>query len=223
MILCFLGDTHGYHDKINFKGPIEMVFHTGDFVYEHRRYEDYVDFINWYGDLNIEYKVLIAGNHEIMLDDVKYGTGTMKEQLLDLMKQKNIHYLENSSVELNGLKIYGSPNTPNFYDWAFMKSRGLHLEENWSHIPDDTDILLTHGPPFGIGDNTKLGELTGCMDLLNRVMNLPDLKYHAFGHIHNGSGIYTAKQLGVQTRFVNGSVLDDNYVFKNQPKTFWLR
>ena len=222
MILCFLGDTHGQHEKVLFKGPIEMIFHTGDFVYDHTSIDDYINFIKWYGNLNIKHKILIAGNHETFLDSDLHGN-VYKDDLLNLMRENNIHYLENESITLEGLKIYGSPNTPKFYDWAFMKSRGLSLQENWNNIPLDTDILLTHGPPFGIGDKTEHGELTGCIDLLNKVMNLPDLKYHAFGHIHHSSGIYTANQLGTRTRFVNGSILNDSYIFKNQPKTFWLR
>ena len=121
------------------------------------------------------------------------------------MKQ-NCIYLEDESVELLGYTIYGAPwaaKDPAISAWAFLINRGSpELKEKWAAIPDKVDILLTHGPPLGHGDLSRLpgwavpgdpelsedgyAEIrTGCYDLLKRVEDVKPL-YHIFGHIHEG-------------------------------------
>jgi Icc-related predicted phosphoesterase len=115
-----------------------------------------------------------------------------------------------------GLKIYGSPITPRFYNWAFMADRGNDIAGWWAAIPDDTDILVTHGPPHGIGDLVR-GRHTGCLELLKRVHEVkPTL--HVFGHIHEGYGIYQSEEM--ETIFANAAHMDGDYSPVNPPLEF---
>lgn len=120
-------------------------------------------------------------------------------------------YLNDSSVEIEGIKIWGSPITPWFNDWAFNRDRGSEIKKHWDLIPDDIDILVTHGPPFGILDETVYGKRTGCEELLLRVYQVKP-KYHIFGHIHKDYGSFTKGEI----TFINASVLDDWYEMRNE-------
>ncbi len=210
MNLVFISDTHGKHKQTLREALTgDIIFHSGDFVGDHNSVMAYELFFKWYSELNFTHRILIAGNHDMHMEN------TFKKQYL--YDNYGITYLCNETVELEGIKIYGSPHTPHFYNWFFTKSRGRELEEIWKKIPEDTDILLTHGPPFGIGDNVR-NELTGCIDLLHRVLEL-NLKIHSFGHIHEGYGMYRAPQAGVFTKFLNSSILNGTYQATNRPHT----
>jgi Icc-related predicted phosphoesterase len=116
-------------------------------------------------------------------------------------------------AEIGGLKIYGAPWQPRFYDWAFNLNRGVELAEKWRLIPDDIDVLITHGPPHGILDEVpgKFGyENVGCEELRRRIEEISingKLKLHVFGHIHCGYG--RAERFGV--KFVNAAGCDETY------------
>ena len=118
----------------------------------------------------------------------------------------NAVYLQDSAVQIENLTIYGSPWQPWFFDWAFNLKRGPDLAEKWSQIPSNTDILLTHGPPYKIGDKTSRGEHVGCRELLKTVQKL-NLKYHCFGHIHEDPGKWEVNG----TVFINASTCNLNY------------
>ena len=75
-------------------------------------------------------------------------------------------------------------------------------------IPDDTAVLITHGPPFGIRDRNVTGEFTGCRDLLAAITRVRP-RLHVFGHIHEGAGTQVHSALG--TTFVNASMLGAGY------------
>jgi Icc-related predicted phosphoesterase len=116
---------------------------------------------------------------------------------------------------IDGLKIWGSPYTPQFGNWHFMKSRAK-IDRVWQSIPGDTDILVTHGPPKGIldiaEDRHHSIEFCGCSALKKQVLKMPNLKIMCFGHIHNNTDIINAgtMQLSISdTIFSNGSVLTD--------------
>lgn len=123
-----------------------------------------------------------------------------------------IIYLNYSSVAINGIKFCGSPITPWFNNWAFNRNRGKEIKKHCYLIPSDIDVLITHGPPFSILDQTVYGKRTGCAELLLRVYQVKP-KYHIFGHIHEDYGSFAK----AQTSFVNASVLDDWYELKNKP------
>jgi Icc-related predicted phosphoesterase len=163
-------------------------------------------FLNWYRELDIPNKVLICGNHDT---SIERGLITG-----DYIKSLGIRYLFNEDITIEGLKIWGSPITPTFGDWAFQKSRAK-IGRVWESIPDDTDIVLTHGPPKGILDITNrrdnLQEQCGCNALMKRVLDIKP-KAVLFGHLHNGPDIRNSgiKQLaGCSTIFSNGACCTD--------------
>jgi Icc-related predicted phosphoesterase len=119
----------------------------------------------------------------------------------------NAHYLQDQSVIIEGLKFYGSPWQPTFHNWAFNKDRGEKIKTEWDKIPSDTDVLITHGPPFGILDKTVDNEKVGCEELLLAVNRIKP-KIHIFGHIHENYG--EIKLNG--THFINPSSCDYNYI-----------
>jgi len=94
------------------------------------------------------------------------------------------------TVEIEGVRFWGSPWQPWFFDWAFNLERGEEIRAKWELIPDDTEVLITHGPPQGHGDMTSRGEGAGCADLLARIRQVKP-RYHLFGHIHEGYGTST--------------------------------
>jgi Icc-related predicted phosphoesterase len=126
--------------------------------------------------------------------------------------RQNVHYLHDEHVILGGIKFYGSPYQPEFFNWAFNLRRGPEIAAKWEIIPDDTEVLITHGPPSMIGDQvnrdgTLSVENVGCRDLSRRIAKLPKLGAHICGHIHEGHGLRVID--GVN--YINASVLDDRY------------
>ncbi|ETO19495.1 hypothetical protein RFI_17735 [Reticulomyxa filosa] len=137
------------------------------------------------------------------------------------MGEKKMYYNIYGST---GIKIYGSPWQPEFCDWAFNLRTRKELASKWAQIPLDTDILITHGPPFGHGDVVSDGwknNAVGCKDLLERVMAVKP-KFHVFGHIHEGYGVTTTKLLS-PTVFVNASTVTVSYRVENKPILFFIK
>jgi Icc-related predicted phosphoesterase len=162
------------------------------------------DFAHWWQALPHPHKVVIAGNHDWLFQ---------REPKLARSLFKGCMYLEDSGIEVLGLRIYGSPWQPWFLDWAFNLERGPEIRAKWDIIPKDMDILITHGPPWGIGDQTARGEKVGCRDLLDSIEKRIRPKWHIFGHIHEGYGVTQ----GRQTTFVNASSCNQSYEPVNAP------
>lgn len=201
-----VSDTHGQHWNLSIPKGDVFIF-CGDA--EINSPEALRDFNIWLGSIPCTEKIFIAGNHDIYLPSLSFTEIQMTFT--------NAIYLENSSCEINGIKFWGSPYSPIFNDWAWMLNSS-ELEKIWSTIPEDTDFLLTHTPPFGILAETPFSKFTlGCPTLLKRVEEIkPDI--HCFGHIHNGNGELIKKD----TRFINCSVLNDWYKLVNKPKVFYF-
>jgi Icc-related predicted phosphoesterase len=158
------------------------------------------------GSLSHTAKIVIAGNHDWCFERTPKAARA---------RMTNATYLEDEAVSFLGLKFYGSPWQPRFFDWAFNLDRGEPLRRKWRLIPEDTDVLITHGPPAGFGDTNIEGEATGCVDLTEAVQRIrPGL--HVFGHIHEGYGQSTDGE----TTFVNGSSCDISYRPVNPPIVF---
>lgn len=210
MKIWHIGDTHSYHHLLTIPDGIDIIIHSGDFSNYYDVYKnepEAKDFLNWYAALEIKHKILIAGNHDAL---AFHWNSKFKE----LCKELNIIYLENESVTIDGINIWGSPHTPQFGNWYFMKNRSK-LDKVWQTIPDDTDIVVVHGPPKGLLDlsydryNTL--EMCGCSALKKRLLKIQP-KLCLFGHIHNNSDIInagTTKLAEYDTIFSNGSVLTD--------------
>jgi len=142
------------------------------------------------------------------------------EKMVALLNHfSSITYLQDKSVYIAdlGVKVYGSPWQPEFFSWAFNLPRnGKELQEKWDAIPEDTDILITHGPPFGYLDIPGGQSIrTGCEILRDKVDKIKP-KIHIFGHIHGSAGYH----FNGHTHFINAAVLNERYVYTNLPQTF---
>lgn len=202
MKICFISDTHGLHKRLEVPAA-DILIHAGDFSGKGEEWQ-VKSFINWFTGLPHRYKIFIAGNHDFLAEE--------DPECFQALLNDQIIYLENSFVDVEGIRIWGSPITPWFYDWAFNRRRGKEIRKYWEAIPSNTDIVVTHGPPLGQGDLTVKGELVGCKDLLDIIETIQP-RYHVFGHIHEAYGINKIEQ----TTFVNASVLDEHYALVNPP------
>jgi len=119
-------------------------------------------------------------------------------------------YLQDSATTVDGLSIWGTPWQPTFYNWAFNLDEPV-LAAKWDLVPDGTDVLLLHGPPFGYGDPTPRGPV-GSESLLRRIEALQP-RLAVAGHIHSGYGVY---KIGATT-FVNAAHVDEGYQPANRP------
>lgn len=211
MKIYHLSDTHCHENLVNIpQEHIDMIIFSGDESNSRDPYRNENEarpFFTWFSNLTAKYKIFIAGNHS---SAIAKRLITPKE-----IEDMGIIYLENDWIEIEGLKIYGSPYSPTFGDWSFMKARHK-MQELWAHIPDDTDIIITHTPPKGCLDLTynRNGELErcGCKSLLNRVLQIKP-KLCLYGHIHSFEDILNAgtmKLANYDTIFSNGSVVTDN-------------
>lgn len=189
MRLVCISDTHGSHDDLVVPDG-DVLVHAGDFT-NLGTLPEVAHFTSWLRRQPHKDKLLIAGNHDFLFQDHR----SLACSLVD-----GITYLEDASVTINGVRFYGSPWTPRFYDWAFMKDRGDELAVVWDRVPDDVDVLITHGPPLGILDQNSRGLECGCYDLGARVSNIRP-RLHIFGHIHEGYGTATLNG----TTFINAS------------------
>ena len=209
MRLTFLSDTHNKHKSIPKESLLggDIIFHSGDL--SSRGYVHEVEnFLAWYSKLDYKYKVFIAGNHDFLFQD------DPKKCQEILSRYPDVIYLQDSFVEIEGLKIWGSPWQPEFYNWAFNLPRnGPELLEKWRMVPGDCDILLTHGPPFGILDVLSDGKRVGCEVLYEEVTKFINPKIHSFGHIHCGYGYKNIDG----TVYLNSSSLDEDYMYSNSP------
>ena len=206
MKIVAISDTHGMHDKVNVPDG-DLLIHAGDFCSYGTR-QDLEDFCLWLKVLPHKYKIVVAGNHDrIAQENFAFTNG--------VIDSAGAIYLEDDLAVINGIKIYGSPWTPIFMNWYFMSNRGADIAKKWAKIPFDTDVLVTHGPPYGIMD--KVNHLSqGCEDLLCRIKEL-DLLAHVFGHIHEG---YGHGQVSFSPMMVNASICNDKYKPINKPIVF---
>jgi Icc-related predicted phosphoesterase len=206
-----ISDTHTYHDLLLVPDNIDIVIFSGDCSNPRDKLLSSFEiktFISWFKKLPIKHKIFIAGNHDL-------GIEKGLVQKIDFSGY-NIHYLENDYVNIEGIKIFGSPYTPSFGSgWAFNKDRSK-IDRYWSEIDEDTDIVVVHGPPKGILDlsysRDGILEYCGCNSLKKHILNRVKPKFCLFGHIHNCEDIINAgvtKLSNYNTIFSNGSVVTD--------------
>lgn len=199
-IVC-ISDTHNQHEA--FKIPDgDMLIHAGDFS-SSGRLKELTNFNTWLGTLPHKYKIIIAGNHDFLFE---------REPNLAKSLITNAIYLEDSGIVLEGLKFWGSPVSPRFFNWAFNRSRGKEIKAHWDLIPSDTDVLITHGPPYNILDKVYSGEKVGCVDLYNKIKEVMP-KVCIFGHIHEGYGSIVENRV----TYINASSVNVRYKPVNEP------
>lgn len=150
-------------------------------------------------------KIVIAGNHDFCLEGRKFRQPFVNERTQieaeDILFEAGLKYLNGSLVEIDGIGFYGAPWTPMFHNWAFNVDRGSTLDSLWDRIPDNTDVVLAHGPPFGYGDRVANGERVGCSSLL-KAIDKRKPRVVCFGHIHEDVGEWTRGT----TKLINCSV-----------------
>ncbi|WP_372371565.1 metallophosphatase domain-containing protein [Candidatus Uabimicrobium sp. HlEnr_7] len=201
MKIIALSDTHNKHDEITLPEG-DMLIHAGDATGIGRLHE-LEKFSVFMNAAPHKYKIVIAGNHDPCYE--KYHN-----QLGDFFN--NSVYLLDESITIEGIKFYGTPWTP--CHWAYHTHKNL-LVEKWMKIPTDTDVLITHMPPYGILDFDKNSQKNdGCKDLLKRVQLIRP-KYHIFGHVHQAG-----QKTDRNTTFINACICDENYSAKNLPICF---
>ena len=218
MKIVTISDTHNQHRSLTIPDG-DMIIHAGD-VSGRGSQKEIMDFIDWYSKLPHEYKILIAGNHD-------WGFETNGDYYKNICEQNGIIYLNDSGCIVEGIRIWGSPITPAFFDWAFNRARSEKssqdyynnfdygkdpIKDHWDLIPKTTDILITHGPPYGILDKVNTngspnnGMSVGCEILRDKIKEIKP-KLHVFGHIHETAGVYSEDDI----TYVNASSLDNKY------------
>jgi Icc-related predicted phosphoesterase len=212
-IAC-ISDSHNQHRSIEIP-KCDVLIHAGDYSYT-GDFQSLWEINQWFGKLKKDgvcsEVVTVCGNHDFLFE---------KNPTLARSIMTNCIYLQDEPLEFMGYRWYGSPRTPFFNSWAFNEQRGAEIKKWWAKIPENTQILVTHGPPFGILDvNTEepyhkhLGpEHLGCEELRKRVDQLKDLRLHCMGHIHSSHG----EEVIDGVKFVNASVLNESYKVVYKP------
>jgi len=211
MKVLHISDSHGFHSDYRHQwNTYDIIIHTGDASNSKNIIKNYVEmkrFLEWYDWVPCKHKIYVPGNHDTCLDEKMY---------LDEFRKAypDITFLIDESVEIEGIKIYGTPWCPLFHQWAFMR-KDSKLFKLYDMIPEDTDILATHAPPKSVLDlaEDRDGNLEYCgsKHLFNKVIEV-EPKYHLFGHMHNNG---TCVNAGVfrpsfsETTFINSSGVVD--------------
>jgi predicted phosphodiesterase len=210
MKITCISDTHNQHLHIppDWLEGGDVLVHAGD-VSGRGTLKEIEAFLEWFNEQPYTHKIFIAGNHDFWFEKT---TGFVVNEMLQ-EKYPNVKYLNDSGVEIDGVKFWGSPVQPWFYDWAFNRV-GTDICEHWDMIPLDTDVLITHGPMKGFLDMTLRGVSTGCPYLLEKSAEMTNLKLFVCGHIHEAYGKFEFPDGGV---FVNASTLNFNYNVQNKP------
>jgi Icc-related predicted phosphoesterase len=226
MRITVISDTHTRHGLI----PTEdlpggdLLLHAGDIMNSGYNKNDIWDFCHWFQSLKqYENKIFIAGNHDRMFqnhpEDVKQWLDTFGD-IMYLQDNDYVIYGDgpNGDSPQDNIRIYGSPWQPEFFSWAFnLPKNGIEIAGKWEAIPDNTDILITHGPAFGTLDTVtgRPWDGLGC-ELLAQRIEVIKPKIHVCGHIHSGYG-YEFKD---GTHYFNAAVLDERYEYTQKPMTF---
>jgi Icc-related predicted phosphoesterase len=220
-IVC-ISDTHSQHQHLRVPDG-DILIHTGDFTNCGSK-TDVEEFASFLEKQPHKHKIVIAGNHDISLDEESYPKLWRRfrhpqqfdcKEMIQMIRDRAI-YLHDEVVQVEGLTIYGSPYQPEFNGWGFNLPRGQALREKWKKVPANVDILLTHGPPVGRLDLCSDKQRSGCVDLLDEIQVRIKPRVHIFGHVHESYGICSD---GITT-FVNASTCTLSYKPWQAPVVF---
>jgi Icc-related predicted phosphoesterase len=225
MRIVFISDSHSLHEGMLYTLPKgNILCHAGDCTNMGKQHEIH-EFVEWFKKIEgYDHKIFIAGNHDFgfeLFKGIRHKNEDWIHQILnkDELLKSNVIYLEDEEYVVTypnlsrPVKFYGSPWQPEFYNWAFNLPRnGEELEKKWNAIPNDTDVLITHGPPFGILDYPPHNVNVGCEILRFRVEQIDPL-IHVFGHIHHSRGLKDVKD----SLFINASICNERYQPINKP------
>ncbi|KAJ2893294.1 calcineurin-like phosphoesterase [Zalerion maritima] len=201
-----ISDTHNHNIKLP-KG--DVLIHAGDLT-NMGGYSELQSTLNWLDRADFECKIVVAGNHDLTLDTLFtrdfahwfFNQAHTPEQCRGLLSQATtLTYLshESRTIKLSSpdgphttFKLFASPLSPKFGSWAFTYDHdlGMHI---WDAIPLDTDVLVTHCPPYDLLDLVdRINESVGCPGLRQALWRVRP-KLHVFGHIHEGRGVARAR------------------------------
>jgi Icc-related predicted phosphoesterase len=210
--IILLSDTHQKHHELTLP-EADIIIHAGD-ISGRGSYAAVENFLQWFSKQKANYMVFIAGNHDIGLENPQWDMIRLLEYYPE------ITYLNNSGTIIEGINIFGSPVSPTFgRGWAFNRDRGQEIKAEWDKIPEGTDILITHSPPYGKGDlliprhrRSNEDPNVGCRDLLDAIKRVrPSISLS--GHIHSGYGVIVEDGI----TYINAAVLNDDYMYVNPP------
>jgi Icc-related predicted phosphoesterase len=209
MKLTFISDTHTKHNQLNLTGG-DVLIHSGDFMNSGYVRNNIMDFLDWFVEQPYKQKIFISGNHD------RYFQNNTEEvrDILGSIYGGLVSYLEDDGTNIGDVNVWGSPWQPEFFNWAYnLPRQGTELKEKWDMIPENTDILITHGPPHGYLDKLpNIPDNLGC-ELLRERVDIIKPKIHVFGHIHYGYGYVT----NGDTHFINAAVLNEQYIHEHKP------
>jgi len=216
MKLALTADLHGMHQQVTIPKADVLVV-AGD-VTGHGEWYEVENFIEWVKQQPVDQCVFIAGNHDRCLSNPNVLRDSPYKE--ELAEDYSIHYLQDSSIVINGIHFYGSPWTPQFMNWSFMYEReSEEAELIWNEIPSDVDILITHGPPKYVLDRSFYNIMgytqdCGCEVLADKIREL-EPPVHCYGHIHECYG--QAMMPPISTQFINASACTLDYRPTNKP------
>ncbi len=226
MKLVILSDTHTKHAKLTIP-ECDILIHCGDFTF----YGDYWEvqrFTWWLEKQPAKHKIVVAGNHEQTFDHTHPKYSPKARAILARHLDDSIHYLENKEIVIEGIKFYGTPWTPWFYDWGFNGiidqnlpfKRGTSLSEVYSQIPEDVKVLICHGPAYDILDKSLDGDRCGSVEMRKLTSErLIELNLYLCGHIHEARGMEVNDG---HITFVNASSLGRDYETIHPPVVIHL-
>jgi Icc-related predicted phosphoesterase len=202
MKIIAISDTHKMHSGVIID-ECDVLVHAGD-ITGRGELMALESFNRWIALQPAKHKLVIAGNHDFCFQNEHRAAAkaTVTEYT----------YLQDEAVVIDGVKFYGTPWQPWFYNWAFNVESETVRETIWANIPDDTDVLIVHGPPHGYGDRCKNGDRPGCKKLLDRIREVKP-KYVICGHIHEDYGLHELDG----TTVVNASICTLQYKPTNSP------
>jgi Icc-related predicted phosphoesterase len=210
--ILLISDTHQKHHELTLP-ECDIILHAGD-ISGRGSYAAVGNFLQWFSKQKANHLVFIAGNHDIGLENPQWDMIRLLEEYPE------ITYLNNSGASIEGINIYGSPISPTFgRGWAFNRDRGEDIKAEWDKIPEGTDIIITHTPPYGKGDllipqyrRRNEDPNVGCKDLLDTIRRIKP-SIHLSGHIHSGYGVVVENGI----TYINAAVLNDDYMYVHQP------
>ena len=211
MKICIISDTHTKHKCLNFELKsieADVIIHCGDMT-GNGGIKAIEEFMTWFSNLDqFKHKICVAGNHDWLFERDNLRAREVVPE--------NVIYLEDEETVIDGIKFYGTPVQKHFCNWAFNRSEAK-MAQHWAAIPDDTDVVITHSPPYGVGDYVSNGYSTevnqGSPSLYMEIVKRIKPKIHAMGHIHEGYGVKVIDDI----TFINASNLDAQYQCVNPP------
>jgi Icc-related predicted phosphoesterase len=202
MRIVATADIHGFLPEVP---PCDVLVVAGDLTptsdHDVRFQARWLDtaFREWLERVPAAHVVAVAGNHDFVF-----------ERAADSVPDLPWQYLNDTSCTIDGVRFWGSPWTPWFFDWAFNAPRDdadeRFLTERYATCPADADVVVLHGPPAGFGDHTNRGAdvgSTAALALLGRVRP----QVCVYGHIHEGRGAWELDG----TDLANVSYVDSEY------------